>query len=97
MDTGFRKRSCSTKKLKRNGDSTFSHFALTPRKTARPAAPRAASLPARPRRLSARFPVVNILSSTYGSVRADTGLCQRHVSFTTARDPACPQFEGTDD
>jgi hypothetical protein len=36
---------------------------------------------------------VNILSSAYGSVRADTGLCERHVVFTTAHTAACPQFD----
>jgi hypothetical protein len=35
----------------------------------------------------------NILSSAYGSVRDDAGLCDRHDSFTTATSRACPQFE----
>jgi len=39
------------------------------------------------------IPGLNILSSAYGSVRADTGLCQRHDVFVTARTAACPQFE----
>jgi recombinational DNA repair protein RecR len=34
-----------------------------------------------------------MISSTFGSVRADTGLCERHGVFTTARGAACPQFE----
>jgi hypothetical protein len=36
---------------------------------------------------------LNILSSAYGSVRDDTGLCERHDSFTTAKSLGCPQFE----
>jgi len=68
---------------------------LTPRKTLRRAAPRAGSLPAR-LALERAIPGVNILSSTYGSVRADTGLCERHGVFTTARSAACPQFEVDD-
>jgi hypothetical protein len=46
-----------------------------------------------PAALERALPGVNILSSAYGSVRADTGLCERHSAFTTARSPACPQFE----
>jgi len=46
-----------------------------------------------PAALERAIPGVNILSSTYGSVRADTGLCERHAIFTTARNAACPQFE----
>jgi hypothetical protein len=48
-----------------------------------------------PATLERAIPGVNILSSTYGSVRADTGLCERHGVFTTARSAACPQFEKT--
>jgi hypothetical protein len=36
---------------------------------------------------------LNILSSAYGSVCSDTGLCDRHDLFTTAASAACPQFE----
>jgi hypothetical protein len=43
--------------------------------------------------LECAIPGLNILSSAYGSVRADTGLCQRHDMFVTARSAACPQFE----
>jgi hypothetical protein len=43
--------------------------------------------------LERALPGVNILSSAYGSVRADTGLCERHDVFVTARSAACPQFE----
>jgi hypothetical protein len=43
--------------------------------------------------LERAIPGLNILSSAYGSVRADTGLCQRHDVFVTARSAACPQFE----
>jgi len=46
-----------------------------------------------PAALERAIPGVNILSSAYGSVRADTGLCERHSVFTTARSAACPQFE----
>ena len=49
-----------------------------------------------PGALERAIPGVNILSSTYGSVRADTGLCKRHGVFTTARSAACPQFEVDD-
>ena len=49
-----------------------------------------------PGALERAIPGVNILSSTYGSVRADTGLCERHGVFTTARSAACPQFEVND-
>jgi hypothetical protein len=43
--------------------------------------------------LERAIPGFNILSSVYGSVRADTGLCERHGVFTTAHSAACPQFE----
>jgi len=46
-----------------------------------------------PAALERVIPGFNILSSAYGSVRADTGLCERHGVFTTARSAACPQFE----
>ncbi len=46
-----------------------------------------------PAALERALPGVNILSSAYGSVRADTGLCERHAVFTTARTAACPQFD----
>jgi hypothetical protein len=46
-----------------------------------------------PAALERAIPGLNILSSAYGSVRADTGLCERHAFFTTAATPACPQFE----
>jgi hypothetical protein len=39
------------------------------------------------------IPGLSILSSAYGSVRADTGLCERHGVFTTARRASCPQYE----
>jgi hypothetical protein len=47
-----------------------------------------------PAELERAIPGLNILSSAYGSVRADTGLCERNDFFTTAATPACPQFEG---
>jgi hypothetical protein len=46
-----------------------------------------------PAALERAIPGFNSLSSAYGSVRADTGLCERHAVFTTARSAACPQFE----
>jgi hypothetical protein len=46
-----------------------------------------------PAALERAIPGLNILSSAYGSVGADTGLCERHGVFTTARGAACPQFE----
>jgi len=46
-----------------------------------------------PAALEQAVPGLNILSSAYGSVRADTGLCERHAVFTTARTAACPQFD----
>jgi hypothetical protein len=46
-----------------------------------------------PAALERAIPGLNILSSAYGSVRADTGLCQRHDVFVTARSTACPHFE----
>ena len=46
-----------------------------------------------PAALERAIPGLNILSSAYGSVRADTGLCRRHDTFVTARSAACPQFE----
>jgi hypothetical protein len=49
-----------------------------------------------PGALERAIPGVNILSSTYGSVRADTGLCERHGVFTTPRSAACPQFQVND-
>ncbi len=46
-----------------------------------------------PAALERAIPGVNILSSAYGSVRGDTGLCERHDKLTTAHSMACPQFE----
>jgi hypothetical protein len=46
-----------------------------------------------PAPLERAIPGLNILSSAFGSVRADSGLCERHGVFTTARSAACPQFE----
>jgi hypothetical protein len=46
----------------------------------------------RPDRLEQAIPGLNILSSAYGSVRDETGLCQRHDQFTTARS-TCAEFE----
>ena len=46
-----------------------------------------------PAALERAIPGLNILSSAYGSVRGDVGLCRRHESFTTPATLACPQFE----
>jgi hypothetical protein len=46
-----------------------------------------------PAALERALPGLNNLSSAYGSVRADTGLCQRQDVFVTARSPACEQFD----
>jgi hypothetical protein len=50
-----------------------------------------------PAALERAVPGLNVLSSAYGSVRADTGLCERHDVFVTARSPACGEFEGSGD
>jgi hypothetical protein len=42
--------------------------------------------------LERAIPGLNILSSAYGSVRGDTGLCEQHDSFVTAATAACPAF-----
>lgn len=47
-----------------------------------------------PDALERAVPGYNILSSAYGSVRGETGLCDRHSNFVTARTPACPEFSG---
>ncbi len=49
-----------------------------------------------PAALERAIPGLNILSSAYGSVRADTGLCSRHDRFVTSRTPACPEFSPPD-
>ena len=41
--------------------------------------------------LERAVPGLNILSSAYGSVRAHTGLCERHGSFVTANQ-RCADF-----
>ncbi len=45
-----------------------------------------------PAALERAVPGLNILSSAYGSVRADTGLCERHDRFVTSATLACAQF-----
>ena len=45
-----------------------------------------------PAALERAIPGLNILSSAYGSVRADTGLCERHDRFVTSATPACAGF-----
>ncbi|MFY9693256.1 MAG: hypothetical protein WA776_13810 [Xanthobacteraceae bacterium] len=47
-----------------------------------------------PAALERAIPGLNILSSAYGSVRADTGLCERHEAFVTSATPSCPDFVG---
>ena len=49
-----------------------------------------------PAALERAIPGLNILSSAYGSVRGDTGLCERRDSFVTGATPACPEFSDTD-
>jgi hypothetical protein len=49
-----------------------------------------------PAALERAIPGFNALSSAYGSVRADTGLCERHNIVTAARSAACPQFHFND-
>jgi hypothetical protein len=46
-----------------------------------------------PAALERAIPGLNILSSAFGSVRGETGLCDRHDVFTTATTPACREFE----
>jgi len=45
-----------------------------------------------PAALEQALPGLNILSSAYGSVRAGTGLCNRHDSFVTDATSACEAF-----
>jgi hypothetical protein len=45
-----------------------------------------------PAALERALPGLNILSSAYGSVRGNTGLCERHDSFVTDATEACPAF-----
>jgi hypothetical protein len=47
-----------------------------------------------PAALERAVPGLNILSSAYGSVRGNTGLCERHDSFVTAATEACSAFNG---
>lgn len=47
----------------------------------------------RPDALEAAIPGLNILSSAYGSVRGETGLCRRHDKFVTASS-ICADFAG---
>jgi hypothetical protein len=46
-----------------------------------------------PAALERALPGLNILSSAYGAVRADTALCTHHDRFIVAA-PACAQFLG---
>jgi hypothetical protein len=46
-----------------------------------------------PAELERALPGLNILSSAYGAVRADTALCARHERFIVAA-PACSEFLG---
>ena len=39
---------------------------------------------------------IGFLGQAAQQQRADTGLCERHGLFTTARSAACPQFEVND-
>jgi len=49
-----------------------------------------------PAALERAIPGLNILSSAYGSVRGDTGLCARHDRFVTEATEACEAFEAAD-
>jgi hypothetical protein len=51
------------------------------------------SLVMNPEALEAAIPGLKILSSGYGSVRGETGLCRRHDQFVTASS-TCADFEG---
>ena len=46
----------------------------------------------RPDALESAIPGLNILSSAYGSVRGETGLCLRHEKFVTASS-TCVDFK----
>jgi hypothetical protein len=45
-----------------------------------------------PAYLEAQLPGLKSLSSAYGSVRGDDGLCERHGRFAAVHS-SCPQFE----
>jgi hypothetical protein len=44
--------------------------------------------------LERAIPGLNILSSAYGSVRDNTGLCEKRESFVTFATAACAKFIG---
>jgi len=46
-----------------------------------------------PAALETAIPGLNILSSAYGSVRGETGLCRRHDKFVLASS-TCADFKG---
>jgi hypothetical protein len=46
-----------------------------------------------PAALERAVPGFNILSSGYGSVRGETGLCSKHEHFVTAMTEACAAFD----
>ncbi len=45
-----------------------------------------------PAALERAVPGLNTLSSAYGSVRANTGLCERHDAFLTSFAPPCADY-----
>lgn len=47
-----------------------------------------------PAALERAIPGLNILSSAYGSVRDNTGLCEKRESFVTFATAACAKFIG---
>jgi len=47
-----------------------------------------------PAALERAIPGLNILSSAYGSVRDETGLCDQRESFVTFVNAACAEFSG---
>lgn len=47
-----------------------------------------------PAALERAIPGLNILSSAYGSVRDNTGLCEERESFVTFATVACAKYSG---
>jgi hypothetical protein len=84
-------------KAKAKFQSTKNHFALASSTRGAKSCATCRFFTGAPAALERALPGLNILSSAYGSVRADTGLCQRHDMFLTARSAACPQFKSSDD
>jgi hypothetical protein len=93
VDTGFRKKIMLKQQAKAKSRVNLNPFRFD---TAQNGVTRCAAcrfFTSAPAGLERAIPGLNILSSAFGSVRADTGLCERRGVFTTARSAACPQFE----